>query len=200
MTEVPSSPEQNPEPSVVIDSNATVKKSRLPIFAAAAVVVALVAFTVVYFVTNDTEDYKPGPVATGVLRSLETSGAEIELTSDQLRCIDDAGKGIDPATFDDPDWQPLDDTSDADMAAFVGTMMDDCLTQTNRIDAYASSFVADGSGTPEASKCAAEKMDEAIMSAGGYTVLLSEGQDALLAVIFGLMGAMAECGISMMGD
>lgn len=201
MTEVPSSPEQNPQPSVVIDSNATVKKSRLPIFAAAAVVVALVAFTVVYFVTKDSGEYKPGPVAQSMLDSLQSEGIEIELSDDELKCIDREGEGIDPELIANGTLDTIDATENPELAAFAGKVYDKCFERASRIDLFAAGMVADGSGTPEQAQCAAAALDDAVMDAGGFEALLGdEGGEQLMGLVFGLMGAMAECGIEMMGD
>jgi len=186
---------------VVVNANATVKKSRLGIIAAAVVVLGLVAFSVVYFATRDSDDdYQPGPVAQAMLDSMAEEGVAPQLSGSQLRCVDDAGKGIDPAMISGGALDTLDLEQDPEMAAFVGAVYDDCFDRDTRIDLFAAGMVADGSGTAEAAQCAATALDDAVLKAGGYTEMFSGSGEALMSLVFGMIGTMAECGIEMMGD
>ncbi|MEI7547306.1 MAG: hypothetical protein WCK21_04520 [Actinomycetota bacterium] len=201
MTEVPSSRENElSQPSVVIDANATVKQSRLPFYVAAVAVVALAAFTVIYFTTRDSaDDYKPGPVALAVADSMKTSGLDLRLSGAEMKCIDQAGKGIDPQTIKDTSFDKLDTGADPDFAAFAGALFDTCFDQARRVDLFAAGMTADGSATDRQATCAATALDGAVIKAGGYKKLFAAGESEMMTLAFGILGAMSECGIDLGG-
>lgn len=187
-------------PSVVVESNAKVHVSKWPLWAALGVVAALVVFTVVWFAANGEDDYTPGPVAQGLLDGLEGQGVNANLAPSELKCVDDAGAkyDIDPAMFAGG-VDVLDVEPSADEQAFVGVMMDDCLTRNTRVDIIAQGMLgdADMSDVTEAqARCVGEKMDDAITDAGGYGTL-AEDPEAAFGLVFGIFGSLGECGIDM---
>lgn len=198
MTDAPQMPTSND--SVVLETNTTVKKSRLPIVAAAVVVAALAAFTIVYFATRDSkDDYTAGPIAQAMVDSLKNSGADITFSGSELKCVDDKGKGLDAATIEAGSFDTIDTTTNPEMAAFAGKVYDQCFGRATRVDLFAAGMAADGTATPEQATCAAEALDDGMIAAGGYEkVFTSDGTD-MMTVVFGLFGALGECGIDLGG-
>lgn len=183
--------------SVVLDTNATVKKSRLGVIVAVVAVVAFVGFSVAWFATR--EDYTPGPAAQAVLKGMEEAGVDIELSDDQLRCIDDLAEGIDPAVFETNGIDPMNSIGeDAEYDRIAGRMLDDCFDKATRVALFGASLVADGTATEEQADCAGTALDDAFLDAGGYEATFTE-PDQMMGLFFGLFGAMSACGIDLFG-
>ncbi|MDO8391582.1 MAG: hypothetical protein Q7V57_13965 [Actinomycetota bacterium] len=172
MTEQPSTPAPGQVPSsVVIDTNATVKKSHLAQIIAGVVAVGLIAFTVVYFVVHDPKPvYKPGPEATAVVAGLTTSGIEVEFTDDELQCIDTTFAGYDVSSFAQDGFDPFATSLDEEGNSRTSTMFDECLPKATRVSVIAGSMSADGFATDEQAGCIAGAFDDVVLDTGGYAV------------------------------
>lgn len=193
-TAAPSGPSTS---SVVLDTNATVKSSRIAVIMATVAVFAFVAFSVVWFATRD--GYEPGPAASALLDSLERQEVDVELSDAELECVDEVMEGVDPSVFSDNPVDPLSvDPNDPEAAAQAGRMFDECFVQQTRIAVFAAGMTSDGTTTPEQADCAAKVFDDAIMGAGGYGEFLS-GSEEMMGMMFGLFGALEECGIDIFG-
>ncbi len=181
--------------SVVVDTNAMVKKSRPGVIIAVLAVVAFVAFSVVWFATRDS--YQPGPAARAVVQGMDEAGIDASLSDEQLRCIDEAYGDIAPELAEEGGFDPLNSMGDdPEMDRLTGRVLDDCFDKDTRVAAMAASMVADGSATEEQADCAATALDDAFVDAGGYEATFSDS-DALMGMAFGLLGALGECGIDM---
>ena len=197
-TPQPSSAPEAPPPSVILDTNAEVKKSRLPLIIGAVVVIALVAF-VVWFATRSEEKYKPGPAAQGLVDGLAEQGIDVKLSDASLKCVDDTLKGVDPSVFATVD--PLsvgDSTDDPEQNRLMGKMFDDCLSRDTRIALFADGMAQDGTATGEQARCAAETLDDAIVRGGGYESMMSD-PESMLGIVFGMFADLEKCGIDMGG-
>ena len=101
MTDSPESPTPAqtpapaPTPSVVLDHNATVKRSHRAAIVGVVVAVGLVAFTVIWFATRDTSPYDPGPAAIAFVDGFVGDGEPVKLSDRELKCVDDAFEGFD---------------------------------------------------------------------------------------------------------
>ncbi len=203
MSDVPTPPPtgspEMPLSSVVVDSNATVKKSHWGVIVAVVVVLAFVAFSVVWFATRDsTEDYKAGPAAQALLASMHESDVDVPLSGEELKCIDKLFAGVDPALLSDQDFDPM-NSDDPEMVARGGKLFDDCLERQTRIDIMAAGAISDGSTTKEQAQCAGKVIDDAILAAGGYSDLMAD-DSAFSTLVFGLFASLAECGIDLFGS
>lgn len=196
----PAATPPGPESSVILDTNAEVKKSRLPIVIGAVVVVALVAF-VVWFATRSDEKYKPGPAAQGLLDGLDREGIDVNLSDSSLKCVDDTLEGVDPALFADS-VDPLggEDSSsdDPETNRLIGKMFDDCLPRDARVALFADGMMQDGSATEDQATCAAESLDDAIVNGGGYENMMSD-PESMIGMVFGMFAELEKCGINLMG-
>ena len=200
MSELP--PPQLPPPapvpsSVIIDTNATVKVRRWPLYAGMAVAAAFAAYFVVSLTVGSSESYEPGPAATELLDALERQDLEASLNDEQLRCVDDAAVGIDPEQLAGAALDPLSgESDDPALAAFGGTVMDDCLTKANRVEILSLQLVG-GALTEEQAACLSGEVDDVVTDAGGYTAML-EGDPTVQGAVSGaLMGALEACEVSM---
>lgn len=182
---------------MVISTNATVSLRRWPAYAGLAVAVAFVAYFVVSLTVDGSESYEPGPAATGLLDSFERQGLEVSLDDEQLRCVDDAAEGIDPALLADSDLDPLGgESDDPALAALGGFVMDECMTKANRVGIL-SLQMAGGALTAEQAECLSGEVDDAVVEAGGYAAMI-EGDPAAQAAVSGaMMGALDACNVSM---
>ena len=191
-------PDPAPAPaSVVVETNADVKKSHLGVIIAIVAVIAFVGFSVVWFATR--EGYEPGPAAQAVIKGMRDAGIDAELSDDQLQCIDDLFAGSDPSLIGGGSFDPLNSIGeDPESDRLSGQMLDDCFDKDTRIAAFAASMVADGSATAEQADCAAAVFDDAFVDAGGYEATFSD-PDQMAGLAFGLFGALAECGIDVFG-
>ena len=204
MNDDPTLPQQQPLPapqpadSVILDTNAEVKKSRTPMIIGAVVVIALVAF-VVWFATRSEDKYKPGPAAQGLVDGLARQGIDVKLSDSSLKCVDDTLKGVDPSVFDTVDPLSTGDSSDdPEQNRLMGKMFDDCLSRETRIALFAEGMTQDGSATEEQATCAAEALDSAIVAGGGYESMMSD-PESMLGIVFGVLADLEKCGIDMMG-
>lgn len=188
-----------PRSSVVVDTNAVVKVSKRPVFIAVAVVLAFVAFTVVWFATRSSDDYQPGRVAQGFLDAIDRSGAHATPSAAELRCIDDAGQGIDASIFEADDLNLMGGatTNDPRLQEFAGKVFDDCLTKASRVALLASGLTQGGDVTGEQAECLATKWDDAFVAGGGYKKAFGAGENGLSSMMLAVFGAMGECGIDM---
>lgn len=196
----PSTPPPAPTSSVVIETNAVVPQRRGGLIAAAVVaVVALAGFVVWAFTAGGDDDYTPGPVAKAFQDQLDEQGIERDLTSSELRCIDDKGKDIDPEMLDDGTFDPLgDEMPSGEMATFTGGVLDDCLMAGTRVALMVDGMTDDGSMDEEQATCLATALDTSIVDGGGYTALM-EDPESMAGMMFSLFGAMEECGLDL-GD
>lgn len=187
--------------SVVIETNATVKKSRLWVIVAVLAVVAFAAFSAVWFATR--EDYQPGPAARAIVSGMSEAGIDADIPDDQLRCIDEVYGDIVPTATEAGGFDPLNSMGDdPESDRLMGRVLDECFDKETRVTAIAASMVADGSATEEQADCAATALDDAFVDAGGYEAAFSD-TDELMGLAFGLLASLSECGIdlfSSMGD
>ena len=197
MTEVPNTPAPSGEhtsTSVVVEANATVKKSRLPMVLGALVVAGLVAFTIVYFATRDEQQaYQPGPEATAVAQGLKTSGIEVALADDELKCIDSTFAGYDVAAFDGG-FDPFAGDLDEEASIRAGAMFDECLQQPSRLAIVAGSMSAGGFASDEKAQCAAKGFDQLVLDNGGYTQALGVSDQDLTEQ---LLAIFSDCGVDL---
>lgn len=207
MSDAPAPMPASQQPSVVIDTNAKVSMPRWHIVTALAVVAALVAFTVVWFVTNDDGDYTPGPWSQALLDAGAAQGAQFDFPDDELKCIDETGErtgvavdffaeGADPLDAVDPFTEP----NEAEVE-FFGTMLDDCLSRDSRVQLISRSMMADSGEnamgvTEEQAECVGEAFDDTVMDAGGYRAMVEDPENAM-SLMFGMFEALADCGLDM---
>lgn len=205
MSDDPTLPQPQPLPdpqaapdSVLLDTNAEVKKSRTPMIIGAVVVVALVAF-VVWFATRSEDKYKPGPAAQGLIDGLAEQGIDVKLSDSSLKCVDDTLKGVDPSVFAGS-VDPLggDSSDDPEQNRLMGKMFDDCLSRATRVALFADGMTKDGTATADQAQCAAETLDDAIVGGGGYEAMMSD-PESMLGIVFGMFAELEKCGIDMMG-
>jgi hypothetical protein len=187
-----------PEPSIVIDPNATVKKSRWGVIVAVVVVLAFVAFSVVWFATRDSSDgYKAGPAAQALLDSMHSADINVPLSGKELKCIDELYAGVDLALLRDQTFDPM-NSDDPELAALGGKLFDDCLERQTRIDILAAGMTQDESATAEQKQCAGKVVDDAILGAGGYVALMAD-DSAFSTIVMGLFASLAGCGLDLFG-
>lgn len=198
MTDLPDTPPAaSPQSSVVIDTNAIVKKSRLPLIISVLVVLGLAAFTIVYFATHEgTQPYKPGPEATAVVQGLAAAGIDgVEFSDDELRCFDATFAGYDVSLIEGG-YDPLAGDLDEDGLARSGTLLDDCLQPAHRLTVIAGNIASSGLATAEQAQCVAKGFDGVVMDAGGYTAAFAPDStdltDELIAVF-------SDCGVDVGG-
>jgi len=195
MTENPNTPQpEGVQPSVVLDANATVKKSRLPMVLTTLVVLGLVAFTVVYFATRDEKAaYRPGPESAAIVQGLAVNGIEVAFTDDELPCIDDTFSGYDLSLLE-VGYDPFDGGLDADAMARTGTMFEDCLQRASRQGLIAGSMAMEGFANDEQASCAAEGFDALVLDTGGYVVAMSSDAPDVSDEMFTIF---SDCGIDL---
>ncbi len=198
MTDSPApaaAPAPAPSRSVVIETNSRVSVPKWPLWTALAAVVALAAFTAIWFVTRkDDGVYRPGPVALALVDAVRADGGQIELSSAELACVDRVGAGVDPDDVRDG-MQLTDPTLSDDAKEFIGTVFDDCLVRESRVALFAQDVTFAGEPvTGEAAVCVAEHMDDSILESGGYSAMAADatGQTDLLGALF---GAFASCDV-----
>jgi hypothetical protein len=198
MSDNPNAP-QPATTSVVVDTNAKVKVPHTGILVAAVVAVALVAFSGVWFAVHDNNSYEPGEFAKGMMASVEQSGADVQFSDDELRCVDDAGKGLDPALFDGASMDMVGGLgANQDAMASIGRVMD-CITGEHRVAISVASLLESGFSDDEAAiMCLAEAEDAAFVDAGGYEAVLSSPQGGMTELMSSVFGAITECGIDPM--
>lgn len=204
MSEIPSPTSAAPTSSVVVDSNVRMPSTNRGLIAAIAVAAVLVAAFVVWLVTaGDGGTYEPGPVAQALVKSFEKSGAKVDLSNDELRCIDDKGKDIDPKTFENESIDVLGnggDMPDEKTLAAVGVIFDDCLQTSSRVELFSSSFKGeDGKITDEQATCIATAFDKAFVDAGGYEKVFGQGEQAMGSMVMSIFGSLMACGVDL-GD
>lgn len=197
MTDLPSPETQAPPPppvsSVVLDTNAKVKRSHLPFTIAGVLVVAFAAYSVVWFATRD-DAYQPGPAASAVVQGLSNADLALELSGTELKCIDTTFAGADLTELAGA-YDPFGIDLSEDLLDRTFTMFDDCLERSSRLDLLAASLKASDLGTDDQRRCAAEKYDALVLDNGGYhTVMVGTVDlgDSTLAVF-------TDCGIDVFG-
>ena len=198
MTDLPPPPPgygAQPPASVVVDTNATVKKSRVGMIVGVLAVVALIAGFAVWFVMADSgDDYEPGPEALAVVAGLTEAEFTVAFTNDELKCIDEAFAGVDLADLEGA-YDPFGGELSEDVTARTGTMLDDCLGEANRIELIVQSMTASDLGTEEQVACAATKYDALVADNGGYVKVANDEVDISDATL----NAFEECGIDLFG-
>jgi len=161
-------------------------------------------FSVVWFarVDDDLANYKPGPVASAFLDAMQTSasGVDVHVTNVELKCLDDAGAGIDPGELD----QHLDISDPAlsdEMKEFAGKAFDECLTRDTRIALLAQSVSFAGKQiTGDEAVCVATRMVDLIEGQGGFASLIEDfGTAANADVLTGMFAAFGACDVSISG-
>jgi len=182
--------------SVVLDRNVTVRVSKRPQLLAVAAVVAFAAFTVIWFAARGDDgyaNYKAGPVARSFVEAQREAGASVDLSGEELACIDRVGARIDPADLAEG-FNFTDAATKDDVREFGGKVYDDCLSRETRVSLFAGSMNYLGRPvTGDAAICAATKLDDAILEAGGYRQLASGDMDVRLGFVQVMFGAFAEC-------
>jgi hypothetical protein len=199
MTDLPSPDIQAPPPppapvsSVVLDTNAKVSKSHLPLIIAGVLVVAFAAYSVVWFATRDAA-YQPGPAATAVVQGLSNADLGVEFSGGELKCIDTTFAGADLTELAGA-YDPFGVDLSEDLLDRTFTMFDDCLEQASRLDLLTASLKASDLGTDDQRRCAAEKYDALVLDNGGYHAVMVDYVDLgdkTLAVF-------TDCGIDILG-
>lgn len=187
-----------PQPSsVVIDSNASVKVPKLPQLVGGVVAAVFVVYFVLALALGGPDAYEPGPAAAAMQTALDRLESDRDLTNDEMRCLDDAAAGIDPALIERGAVDPLSVTSmdvDPEVAAFRIAALDECLASESRVALLVASM-SEGSEIPaDQAECVSVQIDEAIMAAGGYAELERDPEGSMGMVMGVLMPALAECG------
>lgn len=177
--------------TVVIDTNATVKRSHVGLIVGALVVVALAAFSVVWFATRESDTYEPKAEAQAVLAGLVEAEITVEFSNDELRCIDDAFGGVDLGDLEGA-YDPFGGEMSEDVTDRTGTMLE-CIERPTRIELIADSMTASDLGTPEQMACAADKFDTLVLDNGGYVQVITDEVDISDATL----NVFAECGIDL---
>ncbi len=187
-------PPNLPASSVVLDTNATVNKSHLPLIITGVLVVAFAAYSVVWFATRDAA-YQPGPAAKAVVQGLTSADLGVELSGTELKCIDTTFAGADLTELAGA-YDPFGIDLSEDLLDRTFTMFDDCLERSSRLDLLAASLQASDLGTDDQRRCAAEKYDALVLDNGGYHAVMVEYADlgdSTLAIF-------TDCGIDVLGD
>ena len=196
MTDSPESPTPTPTPvpSVVLDRNATVKRSHAVAIVGVVVAVGLVAFTVIWFATRDTSPYQPGPAAIAFVDGFVGGGEPVKLSDRELKCVDDSFDGFDVERLDD-DFDPMDIlVNDEETKERTGRTLDECIDRASRVDLLAASLALDETAEGEAAVCLAEVFDDAVVAADGYEKMFAE-EEAMSGILLGLFESFTDCGV-----
>lgn len=197
MTEIPSPNGQAPTSSVVIDTDTKMPATNRGLIAAIVVAAVLVGAFVVWIVAAGS-DYEPGPVAQAFMRSVEESGADVDLSTEEMACIDDEGAGIDPELLTDDSFELFgENMPDAETIEIAGTIFDECLSRDTRVALFAGSMAAEGDLDVEQAACVGEALDDVFLDAGGYGEVFKAGEDAMGTAMFSIFGALGECGLDL---
>jgi hypothetical protein len=199
MTDVPPPPPGHGAPhptTVVVDTNATVKKSRLPLVLGVVVVVGLVGGFVVWFVAAGTgDDYKPGPAAVAVQAGLKEANITVTFSNAELKCIDTTFAGADLTDLEGA-YDPFGGDLGDDITARSGTMLDVCLTDATRLDMIVGSLAGADLGADDTQRrCAAGKFDTIVSDHGGYEEVMVNDIDVSTEAL----AAFADCGMDLSG-
>ena len=180
--------------SVVMDTNAKVARRRWPAVLAAVLVLAFVVYSVVWFVTRD-DDYTAGPVAQAWLDNLAGSGQQVDTSSYDLACIDDAGTDLDPLDITDAEFDLISSLGEPAFDAFAIEVYDRCLTRTQRVDLLTASLLdSEETIEPEVATCLSEALDDLVGEAGGWQPVI-EDNEMFFSVVTELMDTRAaDCG------
>lgn len=199
MTEIPSPNGPAPTSSVVIDTDTKMPATNRGLIAAAVVAAVLVGTFVVWIVASGgDDDYEPGPVAQAFVRSVEESGADVELSTKELACIDDEGAGLDPELLTDDSFELFgENLPDAETIEIAGTIFDECLSRETRVALFASSMAAEGDLDVAQATCVGEALDDVFLDAGGYGEVFKAGEDAMGTAMFSIFGALGERGLDL---
>lgn len=199
MSDVPPPPPGHGAPppmTVVIDTNATVKRSRLPLVLGVVVVVGLVAGFVVWFVAAGKGDsYEPGPAAIAIQTGLKEADIDVTLSNAELKCIDTTFDGADLTDLEGA-YDPFGGELAGDTMARSGTMLDVCLTEATRLDMIVGSLAASDIGADDTERrCAAVKFDAIVSDHGGYEDLMVNDTDISTETL----AAFSDCGMDLSG-
>lgn len=199
MTEIPSSNGPAPTSSVVIDTDTKMPATNRGLIAAIVVAAVLAGAFVVWVVAaRSDDDYEPGPVAQAFVRSVEESGADVELSTKELSCIDKEGASLDPELLTDDSFELFgENTPDEETLEIAGTIFDECLSRDTRVALFAGSMAAEGDLDVEQATCVGEALDDVFLDAGGYGVVFKAGEDAMGTAMFSILGALGECGLDL---
>lgn len=201
MTDSPApapAPAPAPSRSVVIETNSRVSVPKWPLWTALAAVVALAAFTAIWFVTRKDEAYRPGPVVLALQESAAENDLDLVFSPTEARCIDkaaadneitaemiDAGGGLDVLS---------DEVVEDGQKVFMGTMFDVCMTRESRASVLAQGISEDSVLDSDQAECLGGALDDAIVENGGYAKFF-ENPDEAMGVMTALFGALEDCGI-----
>lgn len=190
-------PAQASSRSVVIETNSRVSVPKWPLWTALAAVVALAAFTAIWFVTRKDETYRPGPVVLALQESAAENDLNLVFSPSEARCIDKAAAD-NKVTAEMIENGGLDVLSDVvvedDQKAFMGTMFDVCMTRESRSSVLAQGISEDSGLDSDQATCLGGALDDAIVENGGYAKFFDNPEEAM-GVMTALFGALEECGI-----